>query len=338
MPTVDGGHLFLTFLMPVQLGEVARADGTISTPSHILREELALLPVAQQSPVTAAAGLVSPFARCTRTHFLRLFVIDQPMFNGRDPANPLVNAAMGVSPLVHQPFDVLSRPWLAMTADVDRRPNEPDEGFASWAMGLWTRSAVEMQAIFGQCVGFDAVDGPDAFVGWLERCQIETTMSFNDYWPGRPPLAGETLNGLLRLAGGIALGIVLLLWLLLSPGSPWALLPLLLAGLAAGAGVALWRLDRRGRRAFPAAPDSDLPSVLKALHVQQRFALFAESVQGTDAAVLHARFGAFLAEVRPSDLAAPTQAPGVIRSDKVALAQPELPDRSPVPRDLGPVA
>jgi hypothetical protein len=62
-----------------------------------------------------------------------------------------------------------------------------------------------------------------------------------------------------------------------------------------------------------------LPSVLKSLHVQQRFALLAAELQGADAATLHARFGQFLEQVRPEDTAAPTQPPGVIRSDGIRL-------------------
>ena len=85
-----------------------------------------------------------------------------------------------------------------------------------------------------------------------------------------------------------------------------------------------WLLWSKGKAAFPPAPDSDLPSVLKALHVQQRFAFFAEAVQGMDADALHASFGQWVSGVRPADLDSPTQAPGVIRSDGVQLETPEL--------------
>jgi hypothetical protein len=321
MPNIDGGHIFFTLLAPVKLGEVAHPDGRVTTHSHLLREELANLPTAAQSPVAIDTNLQSPFARCTRTHFLRLFVLDQPMFNGRDPSNPLVNAVKGVNPLVHQPFDVLSRPWLVMSADVDRRPAEPDQGLASWAEGLWTKTEAEMRAIFGHCHGFDGVGSAAAFAAYLKRCQVETTMSFNDYWPGRPPLKGESFG---RIGAGllaVAAGVMALMWAVLKPASMWWLLPLLLVGLAAGAAAVVWNLWSRGRRPFPPAPDSDLPSVLKSLHVQQRFAFFAETVQGFDPQALHRAFGEFLAGVRPGDLESPTQMPGVIRSDGVALVE-----------------
>lgn len=321
MPTIDGGHIFLTLLAPVRLGEVRHADGQITTHSHLLREELSNLPTAEQSPVSVGTGLTSPFARCRRTHFLRLFVVDQPMFNGKDASNPIADSLRGRSRLTHQPFDVLSRPWLVLAADIDRRPDEPDNGIASWARALWERTEPEMRAVFEHCHGFDTVRTADDFAAYVARCRVETTMSFNDYWPGRPPLKGETLKSLLQRLLLVAAAVVALLWLLLRPESLWWLLAYAIAGLGAGALLSLWLLWHKGGKPFPAAPDSDLPSILKALHVQQRFALFAESVQGQPPAGLHAAFGAFLADVRPSDPDSPTQAPGVIRSDGIQLVE-----------------
>jgi hypothetical protein len=325
MPDIDGGHHFLTLLAPVRLGDIDGPDGAVTTHARLLRRELATLPTARQSAVSVETDLDSPFARCTRTHFLRLVLLDQPMWNGRDPVNPLAAAVRRIDPLVHQKFDVLSRPWLLLAADIDVT-DEPDRGLTSWAEGLWRLSGPEMRAIFAHCHGFEAVDSPGAFAERLLRCRVPTTMSFNDYWPGRPPLKGETFG---RLAFGIlalAAGVTALLWALLQPASLWWLPPLLVLGLAAGVAVAAWRLWTLGGKAFPPAPDSDLPSVLKALHVQQRFALFAADVQAKTPAERHAAFGRFLGRVRPADVSAPTQKPGVIRSDAVPLETPELVD------------
>jgi hypothetical protein len=325
MPNIDGGHYFLTLLVPVKLGEPVTADGLVTTHSHLLREELANLPTAQQSPVSIDTGLLSPFARCRRTHFLRLFVIDQPMFNGRDPIDPLLNILVKKDPMVHQPFDVLSRPWLAMSADFDLRPNEPDQGLASWAEGLWTNSEAEMRSVFGHCHGFEEVNSATAFAAYLKRCQVNTTMSFNDYWPGRPPLKGPTINSLILRAAvpAVLAGLAVLLL-----GGGWWALPAAIAGLALGAWLVVRFLWTTGEKPFPPAPDSDLPSVLKALHVQQRFAFFAEAVQEMDADALHRSFGQWLRDVRPEDLDGPAQAPGVIRSDGVLLPEPDLtPDK-----------
>jgi hypothetical protein len=74
-----------------------------------------------------------------------------------------------------------------------------------------------------------------------------------------------------------------------------------------------------GGKPFPSAPDSDLPSVLKALHLRRTFTRFVIDSQmlaaGTDAASaqkLYDDFAAFVAANRPNNIGAPTQAPGVI--------------------------
>ena len=81
----------------------------------------------------------------------------------------------------------------------------------------------------------------------------------------------------------------------------------------------LWLLWLKGSKPFPVGANTDLPSVLKSLHVQQRFALLAAELQGADPAAVHARFGQFLQDVRPEDTSSPTQPPGVIRSDGIRL-------------------
>jgi hypothetical protein len=76
-------------------------------------------------------------------------------------------------------------------------------------------------------------------------------------------------------------------------------------------------------RPFPAFPDSDLATVLKALWLQQRFVLFAEREQFSSPADLHAAFARFLEETRPSDITPErSQPPGVVRSDDVPLPRP----------------
>ncbi|WP_448581826.1 hypothetical protein [Thermaurantiacus sp.] len=334
MPTRDGGHLFLTCLIPVKRvgeGASAGAEGEGVPPSHRLREELALLPVAQQSPKTEAAGQESPFARCQRTHFLRLLVVDQPMFNGRQQTDPVVNALKsllsflpGIAPReisVPETHDVLGRPWLVLAADIDARDHEADGGLASWAEGLWRTSRAELEAIFRHCFGFEGVaDGP-GFARYLARCQLETTMSFNDYWEGRPPLTGVNLLTLGLGALALLLGVGVLVAEALGPLHLLWALPVALGLVALGA--ILW-IDRVGARPFPPAPDSDLPSILKALYVQQWFALFVEQAQLMRPAERFDAFGRFLATVKPHALAAPTQKPGVVRSDWIYQEPPAL--------------
>jgi len=321
MANIDGGHYFLTTLIPLKLEPVRREDGSFTSPSHILREVLATLPTAQQSPACVAAGFESPFSRCTRTHFVRAVVIDQPMYNGRDGGDALVQGLRNVNLLAHEPVDNLSRPYLMFCADLDVRDDEADGGLSSWAEGLWARMAPELRAVFASCIGFDKVTDGAAFSAWLKRCQIETTMSFNDYYVPMPDLEGYTLKdvttwfaigtlGLSALAAWALASLACSLWWLLAAIPAAALLTLV--------GV-LWALWLKGSMPFPAGANTDLPSVLKSLHVQQRFALLAAELQGAEPAAVHARFGEFLAQVRPDDTASPTQPPGVIRSDGIRL-------------------
>lgn len=326
MPDVDGGHCFLTALAPVRIGEMTRPDGSVTSRVQLLREELALIPTAAQSPVSVEGGMQSPFVGSRRTHFLRLFIIDQPMWNGRVGMDPLLARLRRVDPLVHQPVDVLRSPWLVLAAEFDRNA-DPDRGFDSWAEEIWASAGAELKAVFGHCHGFEATDG-SGFAAYLRRCRIETTMSFNDYWPGRPPLKGWTLKGMgLRgLAAGIAIAALVALILHVAGLSLWWTAPALPVALGLGLGLAVARAAHNGRRPLPPAPDSDLPAILKALYVQQRFAFLAESVQGLSEDGLHAAFAAFLADVRPSDIDRPTQPPGVIRSDGVQLSARPIAD------------
>lgn len=321
MANLDGGHYFLTALMPVQREPLLREDGNVTSPGHLLRETLATLPTAQQSPACVAAGHKSPFSRCTRTHFVRAAVIDQPMYNGRDGGNALVQGLRRVNLLAHQPVDNLSCPYLLFTADFDAEPGEADGGLQSWCVGLWHKMEPELRAVFSPCLGFAQVDGAEAFAAWIVRCQVETTMSFNDYYVPMPDLHGYTGR---QVTGWVAAGTAVLSlaahWRLHAAGlSAWWLLAAVPVAAVLALAAALWLLWRKGRRPFPAGAGTDLPSVLKALHVQQRFAGLAAQLQGADAVTLHQRFGQFLREVRPGDTSAPTQPPGVIRSDGVPL-------------------
>lgn len=321
MANIDGGHYFLTTLIPLKLDPVRREDGSFTSPSHILREVLSTLPTAQQSPACVAAGFESPFSRCTRTHFVRAVVIDQPMYNGRDGGDALLQGLRNVNLLAHEPVDNLSRPYLMFCVDLDARLDEPDGGLSSWAEGLWSKMEPALRAVFVSCIGFDDVTDGTAFSAWLKRCQINTTMSFNDYYVPMPDLHGYTLKDLTsRFAIGTLTLSALAAWALASAACSlwWLLATIPAAALLILVGL-LWLLWLKGSKPFPAGTNTDLPSVLKALHVQQRFALLAAELQGAAPALVHARFGEFLAQVRPDDTTSPTQPPGVIRSDGIGL-------------------
>jgi hypothetical protein len=308
MPDYDGGHYFYTGFFPIELDPVKRADGSITVPSHLLRETLASLPNFSDAP---GSRRTSPFARCRSTHLARLFVLDDPAFNGRDPGNAIVQGVRQTDLLAHQGVDHLSRAWLVFVADIDAR--EPGDGPRdAWAEGLWEWMEPELRAVFGHCRQFDAVRSAGDFARYLARGQMETTMSFNDYYVDPLDLPSLTLGklGLVVAAGPVLFSAAA--WLL---GATWEIVVAAgVAGLAAGLLAAYMLIMRRGAKPFPTAPDSDLPSVLKGLFVQQSFTRFAMANQGASPQALHAAFREFLEATRPEDIDRPTQAPGVLRS------------------------
>ncbi|MBV8687016.1 MAG: hypothetical protein JOZ90_15625 [Alphaproteobacteria bacterium] len=310
MPDYDSGHYFYTGLFPVDLRPTRRSDQSITSHSHLLREELAELP--NFSPDDRAA-LPSPFSRCRRTHFARLSVVDDPAFNGRVQEDALVAAVTGVDLLLHQPVDHFSRSWLVFVADADV-PDGSDASRDLWAQGLWEVMEPELRALFRHCLGFGNVEDGQAFAAYLAKGQVETTMSFNDYWidpPNLPVLGAGTLAAAAGAALLVFLGTAWLIqhywrggwWL-------WVLAALL------GVGAALWAVYclvmSRGAKSYPAGWEADLPGVLKSLYVQQHFTRFAMDNQGASPADLHAAFGRFLGEVSPADRGEPTQKPGLV--------------------------
>jgi hypothetical protein len=325
MPNLDGGHYFYTGLFPVQLDSVQRADGSTTTHSHLLREALASLP-----NFSEASGSIrtSPFARCRSTHFARLAAIDQPEYNGRDPMDALKQAAKGIDLLAHQPVDHFSHAWLMFAADFDA----VDEGARDrWAAGLWDVMEPELRAIFSHCEKFEEVSDGAAFAAHIARGQVETTMSFNDYWIDPLPFPSLSMG---KIVATILIPALLLLagavywrwWPLHLPHGagwlPWhwdwpSIMLILLAtllGAAAGAWLLVGIINRRGAKPFPTAPDSDLKSVLKGLYLQQNLVRFAMDHQGDSPEDLHAAFGRFLAHAQPANVDQPTQNPGVLHA------------------------
>ena len=102
-------------------------------------------------------------------------------------------------------------------------------------------------------------------------------------------------------------------WLPWGSSNPWGtaewLVDLPIMALIVGF-VTLKLLHMFGRTPFPTAPDSDLPSILKGIYLQQNFTRFAIEAQGLDEEALHARFGAFLKDAQPGELVKPTLKPG----------------------------
>jgi len=310
MPSLDGGHYFLTVLAPINNSGVVERNGAKSSPVHMVREALETLPTALQSPATEAIGLNSPFARNTRTHLARFVVLDDVNFNGRNPVDSIVSAALKTDLLTPQPVDHLPSPYLIFVADFDPDASGAAEPRA-YLEALWDIMTAELNAVFCYCYGWDKVTDRASFADFIIAREVETTLPFNDYWVGPPQLPSLPLWSLAAAPG---LGIVAAVGFGLASHTPWYCavglgVLLFVAGLVFDYGLILsW-----GRKPFPAAPNSTLPHVLKALYLQHAFTRFVIDHQGDDPATLKAGFRTFLAANRPADLAGPTQAAGVIK-------------------------
>jgi len=310
MPTLDGAHGFLTVLLPLHTAPCRRADGTITSPAHAVRELLATLPTAQHSPACVDCGLQSPFARSPSTHFARLAVIDQPAFNGRDTVDAILSAIAKTDLLEAKRTDFLARPYLLFCADFDI-PAQGADPVRGYLADLWLRMPQEWAAILEHCEGY-AANGAAGFVDYLAACQIDTTMPFNDYPvapgpAGAPPMLAPSA---IALVAGLAAGW--LVHLMAGALAPWLDWTLTVLGFAAvGVFALILAMLWWGQRRSPWTAGVDLPTVLKSLYLQARFTRFAIDHQESSAADLQAAFNAFLAEVRPDDLTGPTQPPGV---------------------------
>ncbi len=317
MPTFDGGHYFLTALVPVHT-DPRVDDGVATSPVHALRKQLAKLPTAAQSPFYG--GGQSPFARNTRNHFARFVIIDDVAYNGREQVNTLCSTIKQTDLLVAQPQDHLSCPFLLFAAEFDAASGADDER-NSYLASLWETMQKELTEIFIFCVGFeDKVNDAASFAAYIARCQIETTMPFNDYYIDKLnlpdwPIDNYKKNAIAAGLGPLALGLVGALL-----GGAMTGLVLMLVGALPFAYIVFTgysTLTEAAAKPFPAAPDSSLPTVLKALHLQRAFTRFAIDSQmlaadPASAQTLHDNFGAFIRQNQPDNLGAPTQQPGVI--------------------------
>jgi hypothetical protein len=325
MPTFDSGAYFLTTLIPISTAPIVE-DGVPTSPVHALRKNLSLLP----------RGEKSPFATNTTNHFARLVVIDDVAYNGREQPNTLLVAASPelpidqkykdmLNPVISQPQDRLSCPFLFFSSDFDSATGSDAERDA-YLRDLWTRSESELRKVFKYCLGFEArVRDAASFSKYIADCQIETTMPFHDYWAHGVP-ADQLPSVSLGTVGLVGLGILAataaLVYFGLLPSFLQGFIGALLA-LVAGVGVAglaiYWYILDFGKKPFPAAPNSTLPEVLKALYLRREFTRFAIDQQfdaaGSDAASaqrLYDAFKAFIDANKPGEVEGPTQKPGAI--------------------------
>ena len=352
MPNFDGGHYFLTVFAPIRTASIVEPFlGRAISHEHLLAEKLSMLPTGEQtvkSVSVAGAAFQSPLSRNSINHLARFVIIDGPAFNGRASQDLIIASLQKINPLVPQPVDRLTTPYLLFAADLDAPGDGPgagEAGLRAYTDELWATMREDLQDIFRHCYGFENVTTAEGFHDYIRRCQVETTMPFNDYWANglvgelkklglldvKLPLGATKFTGILAVATLIVwLGaLALTTWFglgartgprvhIVAEVAAWG--PLAVAATFGLLALAIYQLYqwvmKSGARLFPRAPGSDLPTVLKSLFIQQNFTRFAIEAQGLDDAALHQRFGSFLAVVQPS-AATPTQAPGEVRADQV---------------------
>lgn len=195
----------MTVLAPVRRTPFQRSDGTLTSPEIALREALAILPTARQSAACDASPCDSPFSRNTRNHFVRMAVISNAAFNGRDHTDAIRNALPGgADPAIAKPSDSLASPYLLLAADIDV-DGDPRNAQATYLEDLWRTMQAELHDTFRHCLGFDEVKDAAGFCAWIARRQVETNMPFNDYW-AHPPASNPP--GLLRRIWRLLFGTV----------------------------------------------------------------------------------------------------------------------------------
>lgn len=309
MPNFDAGHYFLTVLAPIRLDSVL-IDGQSHSRRHLIREVLTAMPSGERTVASQGTGAGSPFARTCRTHFTRFVVLDDVVFNGRVAGDTLLSRVLRVNPLAAQPVDRLSSPFLIWVADFDASGDSDDE-LKAYLAGLWSNMAAELGSILEHCVGFGPVKTADDFFNYIKKCQVETTMPFNDYWSVTPALTDLDLTPYAIGAAGAA--VLAVGGPLFGPG--WLCIAGLLA-LAVVAFLAYRKVMDTAQVPFPVspppAPGSDLPTVLKALYLQRAFTDFAIRTQGLSDQAVRDAFAGFLAEYKPNDTGTATQPPGII--------------------------
>ena len=313
MPNFDGGHYFLSVLIPIRTDAEQNDAGCWRSHVDLLREELALLPTAQQNRVSRGAALNSPFARNTLNHLARFVVIDDVVCNGRVPTNALLARLRGENPLTPQPVDRLKCSYLFFGADIDAESGD-DAALRRYTDALWSTMQEELCAVLRHCLAFEArVTDAESFFRYIRACQIETTMPFNDYWADGLPAKNANLLPLLAAPALTAVIALLGFVLHLFDVDGWIWVSLIALAVTGGLGVWLYHhLVAKAQAPLPTAPDSDLPSVLKALYLQQHFTDFVIAQQGADDAALYAAFRDFADTHKPRDVQGPTQPPGVI--------------------------
>lgn len=349
MPDFDNGHIYLTTLAPIK----GCCAATSSANAYIqnIRNALARLPTALQSPATEAIGINSPFSKNKRTHLARLFVLNDSIYNGRTPIDAIWAALFKKNPLAPQQVDRLNAAYLVFCADFDAisedgapLPQNLSESAQKqirrdYAKQLWLDMSAELNDLYQNCVGFDTVRTADDFADYLERCHVETTMPFHDYYLNLPKFHLLPIKTLGLVVGVPALFTFLSLIFALIGVDPWPWLGWssfwsFIGGscvTAIAAYGAIRYTNYNGNKPIPPGEYDDLPSVLKALYLQQNFTDFVVAQQGQEAEQLYKAFGDFIATHQPDNKMAPSQAAGVISAKSAGNTPHKQADTADIP-------
>ena len=97
----------------------------------------------------------SPMARVPNTYLCRFFVLNNVDYQGK-PAE----------------LDTLKSSYLVFVAEIH---GERD----AYLEGMWKHASDFVREGWAHCVGFEGVNHADHFIGYMARCQVETTLYFN---------------------------------------------------------------------------------------------------------------------------------------------------------------
>lgn len=309
MANYDAGHYFLTTMVPIDRDAfVQEGDERRSAIVHI-RKVLTTLPTAQQDYVSSISGLQSPFAAVPGTHFAHFFIIDDVRYNGRRPSNPILNLIFNVKMTNAEEVDRLSDAYLVLAADFDAPDGSPGS-LRAYTDALWSGMEQALRDIYTHTAGFDRVETAADFYRFIREGQIDTSLPFNDYW-AHPVEMPSPLPWMAAASALILLATFIIGGTGTWTGSLWGLWGLTALALLV---VNISIIAKFGLTPFPAAPDSDLQSVLKAIYIQQMFTGFAIENLGKPEEDLKASFDAFCDRHRPRDRSGPTQPAGVLTS------------------------
>ena len=185
MPTFDGGHYFLTVARPDPDRSGARTTRSRRRPCTPCANASAFCRPPPERRVSAAPQPV----RAERAHPFRPLRDRRRRRLQRARRSERGSGDARGSGSHRRP--AAGSPDLSFPAVCARfrRRSGADEERDSYLVELWNVMERDLRQIFRFCVGFDAkVKDAASFAAYIAACQIETTMSFNDYYAEPPAL------------------------------------------------------------------------------------------------------------------------------------------------------